>query len=541
MNNYKVILVEDEYPARTVFRHMIEQRSDLFTFSGEAEDGQEGLELFLQNKPQLIVTDITMPGMNGLDMLREIESSGLPRPQIVILTCHQDFHYAQQAIHLKADSYLIKDDCLSDPELLTRTLEELTRKAVSLEETREKQMLLEQRVRSSEIEIEQGLFLEMLRNPANESSWLQSLEQAGIPVGRGRFRALVLELDRSSLRFSMDQLEELKLWQFAGVNVLKELLDNQGVGKVVTLDQGRFFAIYTDERRLEASGLMEQILESFASNLKIGAIALEYVFEAGTGSDAGTLKKLASAAYPFFYQANQTLTGEEWQQSLKFQRIPEPNSRFWIKVLKTALLESHLSLSALDQQRSAFYHQAAEQQWEPEQIKSLYLRVFLELSQFIVDAEGAADLEASCRKKLEECQTFHSVHDAICSSFRKLQQLQGEGTKLDASMSRIIRRMHEDLAYPYKLEELADSINYSVPYFSSMFKKTVGESFIQYLTRLRIERAKLLLLTSDQKTFEIAEAIGFENYRSFNRIFKKETGFSPSDFRRIGASAEASV
>ncbi|AIQ19214.1 hypothetical protein H70357_22750 [Paenibacillus sp. FSL H7-0357] len=74
-----------------------------------------------------------------------------------------------------------------------------------------------------------------------------------------------------------------------------------------------------------------------------------------------------------------------------------------------------------------------------------------------------------------------------------------------------------------------------------MFKKTVGESFIQYLTRLRIERAKLLLLTSDQKTFEIAEAIGFENYRSFNRIFKKETGFSPSDFRRIGASAEASV
>lgn len=195
-------------------------------------------------------------------MLREIESSGLPRPQIVILTCHQDFHYAQQAIHLKADSYLIKDDCLSDPELLTRTLEELTRKAVSLEETREKQMLLEQRVRSSEIEIEQGLFLEMLRNPANESSWLQSLEQAGIPVGRGRFRALVLELDRSSLRFSMDQLEELKLWQFAGVNVLKELLDNQGVGKVVTLDQGRFFAIYTDERRLEASGLMEQILRA---------------------------------------------------------------------------------------------------------------------------------------------------------------------------------------------------------------------------------------------------------------------------------------
>lgn len=60
-----------------------------------------------------------------------------------------------------------------------------------------------------------------------------------------------------------------------------------------------------------------------------------------------------------------------------------------------------------------------------------------------------------------------------------------------------------------------------------MFKKAVGESFVQYLTRLRIEQAKLLLLTTDHKTFEISESIGFENYRSFNRIFKKETGVSP--------------
>ncbi|MNP85292.1 HTH-type transcriptional regulator YesS [compost metagenome] len=65
-----------------------------------------------------------------------------------------------------------------------------------------------------------------------------------------------------------------------------------------------------------------------------------------------------------------------------------------------------------------------------------------------------------------------------------------------------------------------------------MFKKTTGESFIQYLIRLRIEKAKLLLLTTDQKTFEIADAVGMENYRSFNRLFKRETGMTPSDFRK---------
>lgn len=92
--------------------------------------------------------------------------------------------------------------------------------------------------------------------------------------------------------------------------------------------------------------------------------------------------------------------------------------------------------------------------------------------------------------------------------------------------------MHEDVGYPFRLEELAASINYSIPYFSSMFKKATGESFIQYLTRLRMEKAKLLLLTTDRKTFEIADSVGMENYRSFNRLFKKETGMTPSDFRK---------
>lgn len=65
-----------------------------------------------------------------------------------------------------------------------------------------------------------------------------------------------------------------------------------------------------------------------------------------------------------------------------------------------------------------------------------------------------------------------------------------------------------------------------------MFKKTTGIGFIQYLTRLRIEKAKLLLLTTDQKTNEIADSVGMENNRSFNRLFKRETGMTPSDFRK---------
>lgn len=537
MTQYNVLLVEDEIPARTVFRQFINERSDLFNLVGEAEDGLDGLKLFLEHKPELVVTDITMPGMNGLEMLREMEKSGERPPQIVILTCHQDFHYAQQAIHLKAASYLIKDDCLSDPGLLARTLEELASKTDPRDESREKQLQLEQQVRLSEIEIEQSLFLDMLRSPAAEAKWLHSLEESQLPLRDSRFTALLLELDRSSLRFPIDQLEELKLWQFAGVNVLKELLSGIGPHKVVALDKGRFLAVYTDIVP-ERPGFLEHVRETFAANLKIKAIALQCRFEQGLQAYPDALRHLASAPYPFFYREGECLGIAEWEAGIRFKPIPEPLSQFWYKVLKKALLEPHLNSAALEQERSSLLRQSLEQSWDPERIKSLYLRVFLDMSHAFIGTEGGSELVASLRKQLEQDQTFNAVHETICSSFHKLQLLQEGGKRIDASISRIIQVMREDLSYPYKLEELATSINYSVPYFSAMFKKTVGESFVQYLTRLRIEKAQLLLLTTDYKTLEISEAIGFENYRSFNRIFKKETGVSPSDYRRSAAGGQ---
>ncbi|WP_168735928.1 response regulator transcription factor [Cohnella fermenti] len=533
MNKTRVLLVEDEFPARTVFRGMIEARPDLFELVGEAEDGRDGLEMYRTLKPHVIVTDITMPGMNGLDMLREIESMGDAQPQKIILTCHQDFHYAKQAIQLKAASYLLKDDCLSDPELLTRTMEELTTQMATLDRDRQKQQQMEQQLRSGELELERSLFLEQLRSPAAEAQWLSSLREAGFPERGGSAAAILLELDSGSLRFSLDQLDELKLWQFAGANVLKELLGGYSAHKVISLDKGRFLGLYAAAPELPFVPVnLEHMVQSFHTFLKMNAFALQTVFDRGVGEWGPVLRRLATSSYPFFYSGGRSSTADEGGKRNRFEDVPEPMSRLWTKRLKQALLESRLTDAPLEEERAALYRQSKEQHWQPEQIKALYGRVLLELSRFTAEAERTTNLEVEYRRSLEQCQTFFAVHDTTVACFRQLRELQGDSRSIDASIAELVRRMHEDLSCPYSLEELAASVNYSVPYFSAMFKKTTGESFVVYLTRLRIEKAKLLLLTTDQKTFEIAEAVGFENYRSFNRIFKKETGMTPSDYRR---------
>jgi two-component system response regulator YesN len=531
MSTYNVLLVEDETPSRMLFRHLIGLRNDIFTLVGEAEDGREGLELFLSHRPHLLVADITMPGMSGLDMLQKIKQSGVPMPQTIILTCHQDFHFAQQAIQLGAASYLLKDDCLSDTELLTRTMEELARRIEYQNEMLQKTVQLEQKLRLSELEIDRSLFFNMLKSSAAETEWLRMLETSGIPVAEGECHVLLIELDRSSLRFSVNQTEELKLWQFAGINVLTELLNGLGPNKVIALDRGRFFAVFAARR--EITKLNDTIIQAFATYLKMNCFVLQCSFPQGIVTHMALVKKGMAAPYPFFFIHNRVIRPEQLERLNGFSPIPKPFGRYWVKVFRQSLPDPR-TISESAEERDSFNKQAMEQHWDPDQIKSLILRSCIEVNRFpsgSSDHTEHTDPEAVLRNDLTQCQTLVSVYDVAVSYFRKLQHLQDDSKKIDASILKMIQMMQEDVSSPYKLEELAASIHYSVPYFSTMFKKTTGEGFIQYLTRLRMEKAKMLLLTTDQKTAEIAESVGLENYRSFNRLFKKMTGLTPSEFR----------
>ncbi|WP_141504058.1 helix-turn-helix domain-containing protein [Paenibacillus luteus] len=536
MSKLKMILVEDEFPARTVFRLMLEEtQRSLCELVGEAADGREGLELYWKHKPQIIVTDITMPGMNGLTMLDEIERSGETMPQIVILTCHQDFHYAREAIRFKVASYLLKDDCLSNSALLPQTIDRLCRQMEIQDRTREEQLLIDQRLRSNILEIERNLFLDMQRSSVAKTGLLRILQQSSLCIERTEFHVFLLDLDIDSSLFRDKKQEDLKLWQFAGVNVLSELLDGVGVNKTIAMEKGRFLAIFQSTVLRDSSILREQIRHAFLTFLKIDVFVLHCVFDQNIAQQTSELIRLAVARYPFFYSNSAHSDFANWEKNNHYAPMPETRRSVWLKALKQALLECHLTSVPVEQTSSALLREAKQNHWEPEHIKSLYYRIFLDSTQFAAEPDGLTDNEAEFRSKLDQSRTYRAVYESIVACFRKLHDRRSIDEKhIDSSIIHLIQRIYEDLSYPYKLQELAASINYSVPYFSSMFKKITGESFIPYLTRLRIEKAQLLLLTTDLKTFEIAEAVGLENYRSFNRMFKKETGMSPSDFRNAG-------
>lgn len=125
MAPYKVIIVEDEKPAREVYKQMITEKYGLFHVVGEATNGEKGLLLCKEHKPHFLVTDLTMPVMGGIEMMVELTKLEQEMPIMVILSCHSDFHLAQKAIDLGASSYLLKEDCMAQDTLLAETLKKL--------------------------------------------------------------------------------------------------------------------------------------------------------------------------------------------------------------------------------------------------------------------------------------------------------------------------------------------------------------------------------------------------------------------------------
>ncbi|KRE70442.1 response regulator [Paenibacillus sp. Soil750] len=331
---YKVLIIEDEKPAREVFRQMVEAGGERYEIVGEAANGKQGYALIQSEQPDFIITDITMPIWSGIDLLNEIKRSLNKMPQTIILSCHQDFHYAQQAIQLGASAYLLKDDCLTDTSLLVHTLDTLIPNIIDTHAKVKKQTELEQKLRTNDLSISRNLFLEMIR--LRESDWNDYLTSICFPHSMSVHAIALVELDRKSLRIPVtnDTSEsELQLWQFTGVNVLQELLQKYGFGKVISLDSSRFLGICALNHL--PPDLTREITQAFHTFLKLNAFVHFQPLNKPIIEELSMIRNLYHEKQLFFYESYQTANGA-MPNGPFFTSLPSDKAIYWMKTLKDA-------------------------------------------------------------------------------------------------------------------------------------------------------------------------------------------------------------
>lgn len=429
---YKVFFVDDEAAMRAGLRDSISwDRSD-FVLAGEAPDGELALSLIAEILPDILITDVRMPFMDGIELSRRV-ARAMPWVKIIILSGHDEFEYAKQAIKIGVSEYLLKP---VTSEILFQALEAA---AAKIEAERERHRTMEH------------------------------LKKAAIDAQKLRVEKILSNLVYGMTENLEDEAKELG--GFAGLAyyqvVLVRVLPREP-------DDGRTFA--------RACASISQILAPKESIVSFPEGAERFVCILGADDEAALEEESYATAQAVKYECERSNPCSV--------SVAIGSSVNGILELPRSMFEARRTLRYISEKGC-----------------SLILG-FRDL--FFPDPESA---EPEDRQKAADIGWRSSRHDSIIERARDF-----------------ISSHYAEQAV--SLNTVAELVGLSPNHFSTVFSQETGETFIECLTRTRLDKARELLRSTAARASEIAYLVGYNDPHYFSYVFKKNVGLSPSEFRK---------
>ncbi|PYI52164.1 response regulator [Paenibacillus flagellatus] len=505
----KLLIVEDQTVFRKGLIKMIENHSLGWTVVGEAENGREAVKLLDELEPHLILTDIRMPLMDGIQLAEYVHERKRDIA-VVILTGYEDFKYAQAALKYGAIDFLLKP---CNEQVLIEVLSK------AYDHFREAELAKERALADRRATEEHALRSLLLRLPCDERLV-------------GRVRAEYADKRVRTIRVA-DYLpagkqyreSDLELLQFALFNIVTELAGARSSGcRLVALEHD-LFALLTDAGETE-DGLSEAIRAAIRDYLGIDV-------EVDEGGSFGRLTPIVRPAVQTAAAGAPSAEATGGSAGL-----PHWASQAKIKELHTRLATG-IVLGRLDQVTrdiETIVSGLAGSSVEDAKIDALTFAIALHqtANQLLAETGGAFDLS----ERIESLQAIAATEELVRwtreQADRFLHRFQTwQADKSKNIISKTIEWLDRHYMEPCGLTETAETFHMSGTYFSKLFKKETGETFTNYVTKVRMEKAKMMLCNTDMKVFEIAAAVGYDDPNYFTNVFNRTQNVSPTEFRKM--------
>ncbi|KWX85387.1 AraC family transcriptional regulator [Paenibacillus riograndensis] len=497
--------------------------------AGVSGNGEEGLKLITEVRPDLVITDIRMPRMDGLSMLRAVLEDNRSC-KVILISGYADFEYAQQAVQLGAFDFVVKP--FSEEDIMAAVLRA---KAEILEERSRRLSLreMEIKLRESMPVLRQEYFTLLV---SHRTSWEQAAgrwEFLNIELNPRGFVVMLIEIDRFQEQVAELSIREVELIRFSLLNITQETIAEYAGCAVFRARHNRYLAGMNDTGPVSPIEIGEQCCRKIERYTK-------FTVSVGVGGRVEETSELPDSyrqahralAHHLFTEGNAAIMYDDLHQT----GSQEPLALEYKDELLLALRSGNAGradaiLSAI----SETLHTLISRQ-NPDYLLSLYdelaasaIRTFYELVPYrdiqpliqkFRAVQGTAGLPlASLQRQLL----------ALCTEGAGLvrQNSLSEGQKvIYEAIDYIKSRLPEDIT----VGECAAHVHLSASYFSSLFKKVTGMTVTQFTTSERIQKAKTLLIEGAQVQ-EVASAVGYEERRYFSEMFKKITGQTPTEFR----------
>ena len=542
----KIFLAEDEVIVRETIKRMIPWEELGFELVGEAADGEMALPLLIRQKPDLLITDIKMPFMDGLT-LAKLAKKELPELKIVILSGYDDFNYAKQAINIGVEDYLLKP--ITKNALIER-LSEIRSRYEHEKTQKEYYEKFQREMQAYEKNSSRDFFEALVRGSMDMMEVYKKAEKLGVDIVAEAYNILIFTMN-SEEDFS-GQKEGYSEWEAETLEMLEEffsghpsaMLFRSNIFSYGVLLKGQKESI--KEITKECVGKIQGILNRKESKR-------EWFLAVGQPVERlSQIKKsyhTASRAFSQRYLYGENILYYEEMEMMEHRSgQADTNDNAYLKkvdvnALNPAILQKFLS-NGIQEEIENFvkdYFYAIGQ----EPMESLVFRNYVILNvrfSVITFLKGlGCDTEGMEPENTEEIlvESGKNIENAIAYAEKMISRAitirdQNSGNKNRSILKTAVdfideHYMDEDIS----LNTAANVANVSSNHFSALFSQNMGQTFIEYLTSLRMNKAKELLRCTGMRSSEIAGEIGYKDAHYFSYLFKKTQGMTPSDYRKV--------
>lgn len=539
----KIFLAEDEVIVRETIKRMIPWENLGFELVGEAADGEMALPLLIRQQPDLLITDIKMPFMDGLTLAR-LAKKEVPGLKVVILSGYDDFNYAKQAINIGVEDYLLKP--ITKNALIER-LTEIRSRYEDEKTQREYYEKFHREMQAYEKNSSRDFFEALVSGSLDMMEVYKRAEKLGLDIVAESYNVLIFTMNCNE-DFS-GQREGYSSWEAESLEMLEKFFT------------GHPFAMLFRSNVFSYGVLIKGEKNSIRENTRICVEEIRKIFDrkednkewfVAVGESVERLSQIqksyhsASRAFSQRYLYDGKVLCYDEMLAMEKKDVTNDDSEYLQKVdvnaLNPTILQKFLSNGLLEGTKNFvqdYFYAIGQEPMESVVFRSyVILNVRFSVLSFL--KELGCDTKTLEPEDTEEilAESGRNMESTIAYAEKLVSQAIQLRDRNSGNKNRSILKTAVDFIDQHYMEEdmslnkAANAANVSANHFSALFSQNMGQTFIEYLTSLRMDKAKEYLRCTGMRSSEIAGEVGYKDAHYFSYLFKKTQGMTPSDYRK---------
>lgn len=531
----KILIADDEISIRQLIKKLIDPSAPL-QIVGEAADGNSAYEMIQEKKPDIVITDIRMPGLNGVELMRKARENGI-KVDFILVSGYRDFEYARSAVQLGALDYLLKP---INREELNRVLEKAWKLRERSETMRKQLENVEEKLAKNQKILRQEFMMRYISyaEQGNVPKEIAHYRNGFLPEA-GCYTVFLIKTDGNPKEMECMELQEfqrnLEMFSASYVQEMRRVCR-----EIEVFCTGNSLYVLTNT---ENENVLKTLVNSLRNGLKANASAIwPFVLTIAMGTtetDLGEIGNSFTSAYYMIWERIKDRQGEVLTCDLQ--------------ILKKEIRPlSEETLQEIERSIGAFQMLELKQviENEIENGKSWenfaygWARKLYNLMEACVRECEKYETEADSRKLFEETREKMDLYrtkeelEQFCVEFC-CHLLEECIRQRKNGVGRVAKQIQDYLKEHYaeetNLEKIAEKIGLTSAYISTIFKKETGMTITNYLIQIRLEKAKEMIRDTNMTISEIAYAVGYVDTRYFSKLFIKNVGIKPVEYRRFYA------